>query len=106
MCDFSGRLIAWMDGELAENEAAAVEQHVQGCEQCRERVAAYEEVSREFAAYCDSDAANGDRRHKTHSQAAALGTRRCSRGCSSSSAVACVAAADCQAGSSLFRRWQ
>jgi anti-sigma factor RsiW len=51
MCDFSGRLIAWMDGELAENEATIVEQHVGACQQCRERVAAYQEVSRGFAAY-------------------------------------------------------
>ena len=54
MCDYSGRLIAWMDGELAENEAPVVEQHVQSCEPCREQVAAYEEVSRDFAAYCDA----------------------------------------------------
>jgi anti-sigma factor RsiW len=54
MCDFSGQLIAWMDGELAENDASIVERHVQGCAQCRERVVAYEEVSRDFAAYCDN----------------------------------------------------
>ena len=51
MCDFSERLVAWMDGELAENEATTVEQHVQACAHCRERVAAYGHVSREFAAY-------------------------------------------------------
>jgi|SRR5271169_2830248 len=54
MCDFSERLVAWMDGELAENEAATVEQHVGGCAECRERLAAYEKVSRGFAAYCDA----------------------------------------------------
>ena len=54
MCDFSGHLVAWMDGELARDEAAAVEQHVQACAECRERVAAYEEVSRGFAAYYDA----------------------------------------------------
>jgi Putative zinc-finger len=51
MCNFSARLVAWMDGELASNEAAAVEQHVRACEPCRERIAAYEDVSRGFAAY-------------------------------------------------------
>jgi anti-sigma factor RsiW len=51
MCDFSRRLVAWMDGELAENEATAVERHVGGCAECRERVAAYEKVSRDFATY-------------------------------------------------------
>lgn len=53
MCDFSGRLIAWVDCELEANEAAVVERHVRGCAECRERVAAYEDVSRGFSAYCD-----------------------------------------------------
>ncbi len=51
MCDFSECLVAWMDGELGANEAAEVEQHVQACEHCQKQVAAYEEASREFAAY-------------------------------------------------------
>jgi anti-sigma factor RsiW len=54
MCDFSERLVAWMDSELAANEAAAVAQHVQACQHCQERGAAYEEVSREFAAYYEA----------------------------------------------------
>ena len=53
MCDFSGRLIAWMDCELEANEAAVLGRHVRGCAECRERVAAYEDVSRGFAAYCN-----------------------------------------------------
>src|SRR5271157_4415589 len=53
MCDFSGRLIAWMDCELEANEAAVVERHVRDCAECRERIAAYEDVSRGIAAYCD-----------------------------------------------------
>jgi hypothetical protein len=53
MCDFSGRLIAWMDCELEANEAAVLGRHVRACAECRERVAAYEDVSRGFAAYCD-----------------------------------------------------
>ena len=51
MCDFSGRLIAWMDGELAENEAATVEQHVPVCAECQERLAAYQKASVGFAAH-------------------------------------------------------
>jgi negative regulator of sigma E activity len=54
MCDFSGRLVAWMDGELPDNEAADVERHVRGCSECRGRVRAYEQVSRELVAYCDA----------------------------------------------------
>lgn len=56
MCNFSGRLVAWMDGELAEPEAAAVEQHVHACAECRTRVSAYENVSRDFATYYDATA--------------------------------------------------
>jgi anti-sigma factor RsiW len=54
MCDFSGRLIAWMDSELEANEATVLGQHVRACAECRARVAAYEDVSRGFAAYCDA----------------------------------------------------
>jgi hypothetical protein len=51
MCKYSERLIAWMDGELAENEAAKVEQHVRACAACGECLSSYEAASREFAAY-------------------------------------------------------
>jgi anti-sigma factor RsiW len=50
MCDFSIPLVAWMDGELAENDAVKVERHLQGCAECRQRIAAYEKVSLDFAA--------------------------------------------------------
>jgi len=53
MCDFSGRIVAWMDRELPDNEAADVERHVRACAECRSRVAAYEEASRAFVAYYD-----------------------------------------------------
>ena len=51
MCKYSERLIAWMDGELAENEATEVEQHVRACAACGECLSSYEAASREFAAY-------------------------------------------------------
>jgi hypothetical protein len=54
MCDFSSRLIAWMDRELPDNEAADVERHVRDCSECRGRVDDYEQVSRAFVAYCDA----------------------------------------------------
>jgi anti-sigma factor RsiW len=56
MCDVSGKLIAWMDGELAENEAAVVELHVRDCSACRSHVEAFGEVSRLVATYCDAAA--------------------------------------------------
>jgi len=51
MCEYSKRLVAWMDGELAESEAAKVEQHVRACPACGQCVSACEEICREFAAY-------------------------------------------------------
>jgi len=54
MCDFSGKLIAWMDRELADDEAAAVERHVQGCAECRSQVDAFEDMSRALVSYCDA----------------------------------------------------
>jgi anti-sigma factor RsiW len=56
MCDFSGRLVAWMDGELPDNEAARVERHVRDCSECRGRVQGYEHVNRALVAYCDAAA--------------------------------------------------
>ena len=54
MCDFSGRLVAWMDRELPDSEAADAEQHVRDCSECRRRVDAYKQVSRAFIAHCDA----------------------------------------------------
>ena len=54
MCDFSGRLVAWMDRELPDNEAADAERHVRDCSECRRRVDAYKQVSRAFVAHCDA----------------------------------------------------
>lgn len=54
MCDFSGRLVAWMDRELPGNEAAHAERHVRDCSECQRRVDAYKQVSRAFVAHCDA----------------------------------------------------
>jgi anti-sigma factor RsiW len=54
MCDFSGKLIAWMDGELPEGEATTIERHLQACADCRDCLAKYRETSGGFAAYCDA----------------------------------------------------
>jgi anti-sigma factor RsiW len=51
MCNFDKYLIAFVDGELPDNEAAAVEQHISACDDCRACLASYENVSRDFAAY-------------------------------------------------------
>ena len=54
MCDFSGRLIAWMDRELLERERAEIQRHLAACPECREQLAAYEKASRAFDAYCEA----------------------------------------------------
>jgi Putative zinc-finger len=48
MCEYSGRLIAWMDKEIAEEEAINVQWHLGQCAECREAVKAYEEISGAF----------------------------------------------------------
>jgi negative regulator of sigma E activity len=54
MCEFSEKLIAWMDGELAEGEAAEVERHVSGCKDCGNRLAAYKRASSALDVYCEA----------------------------------------------------
>src|SRR6266403_5088319 len=54
MCDFQPKLVAWLDNELPDNQAAEVERHVQGCQQCRTERDRYEQVSKTFDAYCDA----------------------------------------------------
>ena len=72
MCDFSGRLVAWMDRELRDNEAAEVERHVRDCSECRRRVDAYAEVSRAFVAYFDAAIGERTRRRQPRSVAVLL----------------------------------
>jgi anti-sigma factor RsiW len=62
MCDLSGKLIAWLDRELAAEEAAEVERHLEACSECRRDVDAYKRVSNEFDAYCDESVASNERR--------------------------------------------
>src|SRR5260370_2410540 len=62
MCDVQAKLIAWLDRELSSDEAAGVERHIEGCKECRSRLAAYEQVSNTFDAYCDAVVAAKTRR--------------------------------------------
>jgi anti-sigma factor RsiW len=54
MCDFSGKLIAWLDRELPEKESADVERHVRTCVECANNLDLYSRVSSAFDAYCDT----------------------------------------------------
>jgi anti-sigma factor RsiW len=54
MCDFSEKLIALLDDELAPGEAAEVERHLDACAECSSRLRAYERLSHCVDAYCDA----------------------------------------------------
>jgi len=54
MCEFSEKLIAHLDGELAAGEAAEVERHVGACAECCSRLRTYERLSHCVEAYCDA----------------------------------------------------
>lgn len=51
MCEFSSKLIAWLDKELPDAEAAAMDLHVHDCRECRVQADAFREVSHSFAVY-------------------------------------------------------
>jgi len=53
MCDTSGKLVMWLDGELENDEMGEVERHMADCAECRRRLDAYRQVSAEFGVYCD-----------------------------------------------------
>ena len=52
MCEFAGKLTAWLDGELAGTEAALVESHLRLCGECHERLEAYRRAVSAFDQYC------------------------------------------------------
>jgi anti-sigma factor RsiW len=54
MCEFSGKLITHLDGEMAAGEAAEVERHVGNCAECCSRLRSYERLSHCVEAYCDA----------------------------------------------------
>lgn len=51
MCNFSGKLVAWMDGELEPQDAAAVKDHLEFCAECRGDFDACRRASDELNAY-------------------------------------------------------
>lgn len=54
MCEFSGKLIAWLDRELPAEDAADVVRHLEVCAECRSRVDAYRQATGAFDQYCDA----------------------------------------------------
>ena len=57
MCDYSGKLMAWLDRELSDDQMAEVQHHIGECTECRTWVAKYEQASKTFDTYCDAVAA-------------------------------------------------
>lgn len=62
MCDYSGRLVAWLDREIASEEAAEIERHVRECRECQSSMTAYESVSNAFEGYCKAVAESKETR--------------------------------------------
>ena len=54
MCDHSGRLMAWLDRELGNDEMVEFERHIGACSECRSRLESYKQASATFDAYCDA----------------------------------------------------
>lgn len=66
MCDVQAKLIPWLDRELSPGEAAAVDRHVKGCQECRDQLATYKQVSETIDIYYDVVVAAKTRRHVSH----------------------------------------
>jgi Putative zinc-finger len=66
MCEFQAKLIVFLDHELSSEEVAGVEHHIEACEECRNRLAGYEQVNETFDAYCDAVMAAKTRRPIPH----------------------------------------
>jgi putative zinc finger protein len=73
MCDFSGRLIAWLDGELAADEAGEVGRHLRVCAECRGELNIYERLSGAVDACCEAAMLASAPRRQRYGKAVALG---------------------------------
>jgi len=51
MCDHAGRLMAWLDRELGNDEMVELERHIGACSECRSRLESYKQASATFDAY-------------------------------------------------------
>jgi hypothetical protein len=54
MCEFQGKLVAWLDRELRTEEASEVERHIKCCKECGKRMATYAQVSETFDRFYDA----------------------------------------------------
>ena len=73
MCEFSRKLIAWLDRELPVEEALEVELHLGTCGECQHEVRRYERLSVALDAYCDTTLESSAPRSEPRWKAAVLG---------------------------------
>jgi anti-sigma factor RsiW len=66
MCEYSQKLVVWLDRELSAEETTEVERHLEGCSECRSCADEYKKVSVEFDAYCDAAMASTARPGAPH----------------------------------------
>ena len=54
MCEFSGKLVAWLDHEIDDGEAARLKQHLATCLECGKSMEVYADLNARLADYCDA----------------------------------------------------
>ena len=57
MCEYSRKLIAWLDRELPDGEMAAVERHLESCADCTARLNSYQQLSGSLVEFVDASSA-------------------------------------------------
>ena len=62
MCDYSGRLVAWLDREMQADKASEMERHVAACAECRNCAEELDRVSGAFEDYCEALAQTKEQR--------------------------------------------
>ena len=59
MCEFSTKLVRWLDQELPGEEALVMDQHVAACAECQGLADGYRDASRNFALLAKSIVVQG-----------------------------------------------
>jgi anti-sigma factor RsiW len=54
MCEYSAKLVAWIDGEVPAGDAVEIARHLAACAECRSCAAEFRRVTRTFEEYCDA----------------------------------------------------
>lgn len=62
MCEYSRRLVAWIDREVEADEAAEIERHLAACAECGSCIVEFRRVSGDLDEYCQQIAQTADGR--------------------------------------------